>query len=248
MKTKQDLPAGFHFEPTKHKYYFDGKPMTGVTTILGVLNKPALVSWAARMAVEYIKTEVGITKDSSPINDYVVPFHVLEEAQTAYAKKRDDAAEKGTDVHSQVELWVLKCIQDCGGDPVAPSPSEAIQKFVNWAQLNQVKFLATEQKLFSKSLWIAGTADLVFEKEGKIYVGDVKTYAKIWDRTPFFQCAGYAMMWKEMELGSQVDGYCVLRISKDGTFEDLWSFDQEGDTEAFLSCAKIYRQLANFSR
>jgi hypothetical protein len=48
------MKEGFVFDEKKHLYFYDGKPMTGCTTILGVLAKPALIPWAAKMAVEYI--------------------------------------------------------------------------------------------------------------------------------------------------------------------------------------------------
>ena len=40
-----------------HHYYADAdgtKEYTGITTVLGVIAKPALISWAAKMAAEYI--------------------------------------------------------------------------------------------------------------------------------------------------------------------------------------------------
>jgi hypothetical protein len=117
-----------------------------------------------------------------------------------------------------------------------------ITPFVNWAVENDIRFLASEKRFYSKSLLVAGTADLIFEKDGKRYVGDVKTFKKLWDRTPMFQCAGYALLAEEMG-EPKFDGYCVLRLSEDGTFEAKWSYDVEGDTRAFLACVELYRQL-----
>ena len=234
---------GFYFEPSNHKYFYDGKPMTGVTTILGVLAKPALIGWAARMASEYI----GQIWKGGVLYTKVEVAQVLESAKVAHAKKRDDAAEKGTDLHAIVEDYVHHCISVWEGQPVDVEGTEVISKFIKWAQEHKVKFLASEAKLYSKTLWVAGTCDLAFEKDGKKYIGDIKTYAKIWDRTPFYQCAGYSLMYEELG-GGKIDGYCVLRLSKDGTFEDMWSFDIEGDTRAFKACCEIYRQNANFAK
>ncbi len=235
---------GFVFDPTTHSYFLDGKPMTGVTTILGVLAKPALIGWAAKMAVEHIRTYASKDEDGEYM---LVDEELLEGARKAHAQKRDDAATKGTDLHAIVEAYVKRCIE-AGGKPQELIPDEAdIEKFAIWAAQEKVTFLASERRMYSKDLFVAGTVDIVFEKDGKTYIGDVKTYAKIWDRVPFFQAAGYGFMFSETE-NKTIDGYCILRLSKDGSFEALWGFDVEGDTEAFLACVTLYRRLKEFKQ
>lgn len=239
----------FTFEPEKHVYKYDGKKMTGCTTILGVLAKPQLVPWAARMACDYIRDaeidwQMGISAEKLD--------QLLKEAQVAHAKKRDDGATKGTDTHAEVERYINFCIKESGGMPNPVEPHFkgcGIDSFIEWASANNIKFLASEAQFYSKSLWVAGTADLIFEKDGKRYLGDIKTYKKIWDRTPFYQCAGYALMAQEMGEPA-FDGYCIINLPKERNFkesEDIkWSFDIKGDTDAFLACVTLYRQNANF--
>lgn len=248
-----------------HHYYADPggrKEYTGVTTILGVIAKPALIGWAAKMACEYIRENGrNCTTAGGPVC-YEVFDSVLEEARTAHTKKRDTAAEAGTDLHGLVEEYVGHSIEVNGGKP---SPqyvgTEPITAFIEWAQKQDIRFIATEQRLYSKSLWVAGTCDLIFEKDGKRYVGDIKTYKKIWDRVPLIQCAGYALMWEEMhevwrrtDLGTPynnedkaIDGYCVICLPKERAFNEaedvLWSWDVEGDKEAFRSAVRLHRYL-----
>ena len=90
-------------------------------------------------------------------------------------------------------------------------------------------------------MWTAGTVDFLAEKDGKKFVGDVKTYDKIWDRVPFLQCAGYSLMLEEM--GHKTDSYCIIRLGKDGSFEEKWSFDTEGDRQGFLAALTLFKQL-----
>jgi hypothetical protein len=266
----------FRFEPKAHVYTLNGKPMHGVTSILGVISKPALVPWAARMAVEYIKensltaTSTVADADGRPeevLNYYKVYEETLDEAKNAHRKKKEDEAEKGTDVHALVEEWVGLCIEYNAGEPklvfqlaermyILPS---AIDAFARWATKEKIRFIASEQRLYSKQLWVAGTCDLIFEKDGKRYIGDIKTYKKIWDRVPLIQCAGYALMWEEMQIAEQtkdlqngdiivakqIDGYCVIRI-KDNEFEAVWSGDPEGDKQAFLAAVTLYKALKNW--
>lgn len=282
MKKKpSNVPeTGFWFDEPSHSYYMDGKPMTGCTTILGVLNKPALVGWAAKMAVEYIKENTlrtGSLEDMKyengqfvpegvKLGDYIVSEKLLEEAKTAYAKKRDDAASKGTDTHALVEDYINQCLIGNGYADERIEHSAQIRPFVMWAIKENIRFIASEKQLYSKSLFIAGTADLIFEKDGKRYLGDIKTYKKIWDRVPFYQCAGYALMWEEMktdEIGlfvkgesntlesPYIDGYCIINLPKEREFNEaedvMWSWDTEGDTKAFKACVEIYRQNATFA-
>lgn len=249
-KISEDVPKeGFFFDDNNHLYFLDGKPLHGVTSVLGVIAKPALIQWAANEAIKFVRENASYKRQKLLRKGYVViKDKFLEQARYAHAQKRDTAAEQGTDVHAEVERYVKDCVELYEGKPfVAYAEGSAIAPFVDWARKEDVRFISSEHKLYSKELWVAGTCDLVFEKGGKQYVGDVKTYAKIWDRTPFFQCAGYGVMWKEMQ-GAPIDGYCVLRLSKDGSFEDMWSFDVEGDTQAFLSALTLYKALKSFKK
>ena len=248
---KQEIPQGFHFRASDHSYFYDGKRMTGITTILGVINKPALVGWAARMAVEYLADHIGELIGA----DKETTERILTDAKNAHTKKKEKAGEAGTDLHALAEGWIKMCIQETDGVPSLPCPA-GLEKLRDWAQSENVKFLESEKKMYSKTWWVAGTVDMIFEKEGKKYIGDIKTQAKIWDRTPFFQMAGYANLYEEMMIEQAIpptkgkmdyiDGYCILRVSKDGSFEAKWSFDVAGDTKAFFACVELFRQLQTF--
>ena len=231
----------FEFDEKSHVYKLNGKRMTGVTTVLGVINKPALVGWAARMAVDHIEAvwRGGVLFSKIGVAE------ICAAARVAHTKKKEAGGTKGTDLHAMVEEYVKDCIAQYQGRAIVPLHQE-IQKFAAWAHDNKIKFLASEKMFYSKSLFVAGTADLLFEKDGKRYVGDIKTFKKIWDRTPMFQCAGYALLAEEMG-EPRFDGYCILRLSEDGSFEEKWSYDVEGDTKAFLACVELYRQLNNWN-
>jgi hypothetical protein len=238
--------SGFEFDPKKHKYFLDGREMTGCTTILGVIAKPALIQWAANMAVDYIEANWDNYFDQETSRP--VPS-LLKEARTAHTRKRDDAAQKGTDTHSLVEMYILQCIKENGGKPFTHETPTAIDAFYQWAVREDVRFLASEQQVYSRSLFVAGTYDFMFEKDGKRYVGDLKTYKKLYDRLPVMQCAGYALMWEEMNhmLPPAIDGYCIFNLPKERAFDEkqdvMWSWDTEGDREAFISAVRLYRYL-----
>jgi len=230
----------FEFDPKTHTYTLDGKPMTGCTTILGVLAKPALIQWAANEAVNHIKK--WLENPSTTKVTYETVMSILEEARTAHAKFRDKRAKEGTDTHSLIEEWVKLCIKEHEGKPLATWRADTnIKPFVEWAQKEEVTFLASEARFYSKSLFVAGTADLLFEKKGQRFVGDVKNKKKIYGRESYFQCAGYQIMAQEMG-EKPFDGYCIIRVWED-QIETLWGYDVEGDMEAFRACVTIYRAL-----
>lgn len=261
MKKKDLQPSiteGFWYDEVNHLYYFDGKPMTGCTTILNVISKPALVGWAAKMACEYIRNNSEMAVEGL----YYVTEQDLADAQKAHAQKRDKAADEGTLLHSRLEAYINKCIETSGGRPLPLEETDPVYKLALWAATENIRFIASEKKLYSKELFVAGTADLIFEKDGKTYIGDLKCKDKIWSREPFLQCAGYALMWEEMsklsadglvgetslkivESLNKIDGYCVIRMKGDD-FETLWSFDTEGDTNGFRAAVTLYRTMANF--
>lgn len=242
MGTKKSSTKRFDFDPKKHVYTLDGKPLHGVTTVLGVISKPALIQWAANEAVKHIADTLAADIQAGFDREYF--DSVLSDARYAHRKKKEEAADAGTDVHALVETFVAYAIENHQGQPLGAYP-DAITSFVMWARLNNVRFLSTEKRMYSERMWVAGTCDLIFEKDGKTYVGDIKTYKKLWDRTPFLQCAAYSLMAEETE-GTRFDGYCILRM-KDGEFEEKWSFDVEGDREGFLAALKLYKTLQNYT-
>jgi len=257
---------GFYFdggtpEKPKHDYYYDGKLMSGVTTVLGVLAKPALIQWAANQATEYIREHVEYAIPGQDGGFWAVKPQTVEEARTAHAKFRDKRASEGTDLHGLVEEYVKYCIEANDGKPYIEGVKEEIVPFVQWAIKENIRFLASEEKVYSKELWVAGTFDLLFEKDGKLIMGDLKNKKKLYGRDAMFQMAAYSIMWEEMHQPTyplskvfddtilpiecsekKIDDYCVIRLWED-ELEAVWSGDTHGDREGFMACLKLYRLI-----
>lgn len=234
----------FTFQEKGHRYELDGKPMTGVTTILGVLAKPALIPWAANMTAEWIRENCKRGE-----MDYLCTEEDLQEAVKAHTKKKEAGGDKGKDLHSLVEQYIKECIEEYEGKALVRRkdvPDPMFDAFVAWAVKNDIKFLASEQQVYHSELFYAGTFDFSFEKEGKRYIGDLKTMKKMWDRTPFFQTAGYIMAAEHMG-EKPYDGSCIVNINKETSeLTDQWTYDNDGDRGAFAACLTLYRQLSNF--
>lgn len=266
---------GFYFDETiikttgkkRHTYYYDGRKLTGVTSVLGVIAKDGLIQWSADMAAATaleMDAVAGIRAEYDAIQkiedwkekkaakaELDKKYPMYKEARTAHLKHRDAAADIGTLVHQAIEMYIKS--QIFGSEYPMPTldaqGKKMLSNFIGWSEKHDVKFLESEKKMYSPTHWVAGTCDFVCEIRGKKYVGDLKTSASIFGRTPFYQTAGYRIMLEEMGAG-HFHGSVIVNIKKSGKFneeEDVhWSYDYASDKEAFLACVKLYRLINNY--
>lgn len=107
------------------------------------------------------------------------------------------AATRGTKVHDMIERYVLN--EDPGEpDLISVSNFKEVKPIIDE---NLSKVYATEKRMFSKHLGVAGTVDCVGVWNGKDSIIDWKTSAKWkkkeWISNYFMQCSAYAIMWEE---------------------------------------------------
>lgn len=229
-----------------HHYYADekgDKEYTGITSVIGVLAKPALIGWAARMACEYAEPKVVELYQEAPEEDVLIAklADIFQEAKNAHTKKKEAAGTHGTDAHAAVEDWINLCLKTDGKpNPFLPHESP-IAPFVNWSVENVDHFLFSERRMREPDLFIAGTADFAYVgKDGKRYMADFKTSSGIYGIEYWLQVAAYKML-AEGEGDDPYDGMTVVRLGKDGKFEVQKLFDYETYKAAFLACLTIYR-------
>lgn len=247
------------FDEKKHAYTLDGtKLLTGVTSVIdGTSSKQNLIQWAANMCADHIRDNSERVPDHSTLR-YVDHF-VIEEARTAHTRRKESAGKKGTDAHALVEHFIGYCLTHFDGrtDGLLESDLDEhdlhwrpIEPFIDWATANVDRFLAAEQRLYSESLALGGTADFVAIINGKLTIGDLKTFPKMWSADPFIQCGAYSLMWKELT-GEQPEQTVIVkmcdpedeRIKKYGgkPFNVYPRYAMEEDEEMFLLRLKMYR-------
>jgi hypothetical protein len=90
---------GLVFYPTSHRYKLDGQWVPGVTTILGVLDKPAIPKWAAKQVAEYVADNPDGVDELRTLGRNPMVY-ALKEIPWA---KRDTAAARGTAFHEYAE-------------------------------------------------------------------------------------------------------------------------------------------------
>lgn len=249
-----EIPTGFHFDKENHAYFLDGKPMHGVTSILRVIAKPALIQWAANMACDEIENYLKWhSEEKVPAETMIQNLftHVIKSARTAHNKRKESAGVAGTDVHSQIEEIVKEAIENHGGNLNTmtavlgsgyDNANPQVKKFIQWALDNNVKFLESEKQVYSKESWYAGTLDLVLEMNGEKWIADIKTSSAIYPEF-YLQMAAYQNALEEMGEHEDIKGALVINLNKRGGFELGRNYDYEGNRLAFLGALILYKQL-----
>lgn len=228
---------GYKFDEANHIHYLDSKPLMGVTSVLNVIGKEALIPWASGCAVDFLKEHIKKGK--------VITDEIYKEAKSAYKKKRDSAGNVGTMSHKLIESYIKSSTEPVfgQGDDIV---KKIFENFKNWSVTNKVKFLESEKNVYSRELWIGGICDFVCEIDGKIYIGDVKTSSGIYPEN-FWQTSAYQYCLKEMGLYDNITGHIIVNCRKDGSFDEKRSISYNEGIEAFKACLTIYKISKKFS-
>lgn len=166
-----------------HSYTLDGRRIPGVTTAIGkVLDKPALVTWAANETARYAVDNWASLSDRNPIDR----LEILKGSRFAPNQR---AVEQGKRIHDLGERLAK-------GEPVEVPDDlrprvEAYARFLDdW----DIEVIATESPCCNTTYQYAGTFDLV-AKVGKLdgvqLVMDIKTGKGVYSETAL-QLAAYA--------------------------------------------------------
>jgi hypothetical protein len=140
----------------------DGKIVPGVTTILGILSKPALVPWANRLGLEGIDVKKFV----------------------------DDKADIGTLAHAICTDYLMGVKTDYSHyDQHQISLAEnAALSFFSWLEKNPIHPVIIEGKFVNQKY--GGTADIYGILDGKPTLIDLKTGSGIWPEY-LYQVAAY---------------------------------------------------------
>lgn len=169
------------FDDGPHIYYrFDEKGvqerLDSVTTVLGVINKPFLVPWAAKMVIETLK---GLMfRSDGSIKDFTTEELLgwFQEAKNRHKHELNKAGDIGHLAHNALETSIKFAIENTKGivlaaptvvnDQFNPATEENISKAQNcanhaykWMQDHNVRWLHTERKIYSRTYNYTGTLD-----------------------------------------------------------------------------------------
>jgi hypothetical protein len=164
-----------------HSYLIDGRKIPGVTTILGdTMPKPALINWAGRTtaayAVDYWDELAGLA-----------PSKRLDRLNGARFEEKDQAARRGTEVHTLGERLVK------GEEVDVPDELAGhVDAYVDFLNTWDPQPVAVEVVLANRAVGYCGTADLIADMRGQRWLLDLKTARSgIFPETAL-QCCAYA--------------------------------------------------------
>lgn len=192
----------------------DGTRVPSVTTILGILNKPALLEWAWRCGCDGLD----------------------------YKAVRDQAADIGTLAHYLIMCHLQGIEPDTPQwSPADVDRAEnCVLSYLEWERGKDLKPLLIEQQLVSEEDKFGGTVDCVAELNGEIVLVDYKTGKAIYPEM-FAQLAAYRHLLAGVVT---VKSARILRIGRDeneGFEERLVTSDQlDKQWELFQHCLAIY--------
>jgi len=228
------------FDTFKHVYYANGKVTYGVTSIKDVINKPALISWAANKAAESFRNDVkpGASYDEIQLDGF------LAKAKSAHRQFTKDAASIGQLVHDWISkyIYALSDSKPLPLEPVNEKAKQSIKAFIDFTQKHNVEVTSSERKIYSMTEDYAGTLDGEGYIDGKKCILDFKTSSGIYPEF-FIQVAAY-LYAREEETGSKYEGAVIIRIDKEtGEFEAkaIKREDLDEYYQAFLACLTLYR-------
>ena len=227
--------------------------LPSVTTILRIVNKPALIYWAANSVANYALDNldtitdlmhVGLTseelKDHPPDRDGA--YRLLKGSPWSH---RDRAANVGTIVHDIIAKLTLDEEVDV---PVAAQPY--VDAWGEFVRDYGDEFEAAEMTVFSLEHGYAGTLDALFRfgkllgtLDYKTRQGKKKAAVSAYE-TELLQVAAYSKAeWillpdGSMERMPKIDGGSILMLCDDGYA--ISKIDMESDFEGFLAARALF--------
>lgn len=243
MITKHKLYKGeieLVFDSVKHTYEANGKIVFGVTSITGILDKPALLYWVNNTDCDYLSEALKL----GMVIDELSKQAIITGMKGLFRKRSSEAADIGTMVHEYLEKYLNAGInkEPLPEMPVNKNIRAAISAFLDWTKTNDVKFIASERKIYSKKYGYAGTLDALGYVNGKLSIIDFKTSNGIYPDM-FVQTSAYAHAIEE-EDNVKIEDCYIVRVPKDGTeFEVQKDDDVKLNFKSFLGCFENYKRM-----
>ena len=164
------------FRDDKHRYYWNGLgPYPGVTSVLRVLDKPALIPWAkrevARCAVDNYDFVADLIKRGGP-------KAAAEWLSRIPDYQRDNAADLGSAVHRLAEDHSRQ-----REITVTEEQAPFIAAYRRFLDDYRPDFKSLERMVFSETHGYGGTFDWIAKIDGQLTLGDTKTSKAVYPET-----------------------------------------------------------------
>lgn len=219
-------------KPARRQYRVDGKRVPGVTTVLGVLDKPALLGWAATTAAD---AAVESCVNGMP------PDEARKAGRAAVFARRDKAADLGTRAHAMVEAhFAGEAISVDVSDPEEAKVYACARRAIDHIEKTCTRVVLSETA-YTSPMGFGGTLDLVVERDGKLLIADLKTGKGVHDEV-VPQLAAYRFLLSCANV--IVDSGLVFHVPVDGeevTEHEISSWKLDHGWRIFDAALTIYQ-------
>jgi hypothetical protein len=203
----------------------EGRRAPGVTTVLGIINKPALIPWANQLGLQGINS-------------------------AAYV---DETARIGTLAHEMIQEYLGGPRWDRAAfSPEQINLAEnAVLSYYEWERVNgfNTRTLHIELPLVSEVFLYGGTIDWYGEINGEKWLVDLKTSKGLYPEH-IYQVSAYHQLL--VENGYEVDGVRLLRVGRteDEGFDDhvLNAPTLDAGWRVFEAALELYRAAGDFKK
>jgi len=198
-----------------------GDHVVGVTTVLSILAKPALIKWANNLGLKGIDS----TKYKDKMADIGTITHLLIMAE--FTRKQPDLADFANADIAQAQL--------------------CLAKFKVWESEHKCEPVIVETPLTSDIYGYGGTPDFIGKVNGELELIDFKTSKAVYTDN-FLQLAAYRQLAKER--GLEINQARIIRVGKEEGqgFEDRLVTKFDDEFKVFLNCLSIYNLLKQMKR
>ena len=191
----------------------DGIIVPGVTTILSILAKPALIYWSWNLGMQGID----------------------------YRKVSDKAKDVGTLAHYLIECDIKGIKPDTSeySSVVIDKAENAYLAWLEWKkELGEIEIVASEEQLVCDRF--GGTLDWVIKKADDYILVDFKT-SKAFYFEMAIQISAYKYLWNWVHPDKKIKFEFLLRIGKeDAEFEPRKLGDLDKEFKLFMSLLDVY--------
>lgn len=243
------------FSEKSHRYKVSdrgSKPehCPSVTTILNVLNKPALFDWGIRTACDDIEGNLRALFAGNSFTEQQI-LNIVANGRTAHDRVREEAAEIGVSAHDWLRDYWFSVMRktDLPERPTELKPKRCIENALDFFGQHKMVPVAVEVPLYSREHKICGRVDWIGYIDDELCVQDYKSSKALYPEV-VLQETFYGMMYGE-EFGQLPATRWALRIDKE---KDEFEARRHGpetfelDKETSLACFKIYDRLKHLRR
>lgn len=248
------------------RYTFQSQNGERVTSLLGVMDKPALRYWYAKMTAADALPRLDKKAHQQLLDEATASHEATKTHQTRHqrvcdfvpdalkwlagapSRTKDEAAERGGTVHGAAETGADL-------DDVPDVALSAYEQYRQWVEDYRPDILVRERRVFDIEYGFGGTFDLIAEVAGKVYLIDLKTSRYTYHETRLqlaaYLFAEFCVDGDEIDRDAQVarsrvEACAILHLTDEGyEFIEVEVGDAEWENFKHLVALYPFYKLAN---